>query len=228
MHKLRFTESRSFTRAGGGSRGAQIALTSSLLILLCACAAARTRTGPGWNISSESSDYSPTMRLAVSLRALLSRPDSIVVVVDSGMIAAPGIQPPEAPADMSNLYMTALLTKPTRAAIRDPRTPPWSAIAESDSIHIADSLRLGEARRLPAMRFTLPRSASLDPKRDLLLFRITGNASTRDVHLANGTVIPARRNAARVRVYACAGWTLDGFVDTQRARGLAQAYSAAC
>ena len=210
------------------SRGALTALVNSLAALLCACAAARARTVPGWNISSESSDYSPTARLAVSMRALLSRPDSILVVIDSGSISAPGLQPPAAPADMSNLYMTALLTEPTRAPIRDPRTPPWSAIVESDSVYIADSLRLGQTRRLPRMRFALPRPANLDLKRALLVFRITGKASTQDVHLANGTVIPARLNAGNVRVYACADWTLDGFVDMERARGLAQAYSAAC
>jgi hypothetical protein len=159
---------------------------------------------------------------------VLSRPDSILIVVDSGSIAAPGMQPPTAPADMSNLYITALLATPTRGAIRDPSTPPWTAIAASDSIHIADSLRLGESRRLPPLRFAIPRSPRLDPKHTLLVFRITGNASTEDIHLANGRVLPAKANAGKVRVYACADWTLDGFVDRQRAKGLAKAYSATC
>ena len=210
------------------TRRALTPVASSAVLLLCACGAARTRMRPGFNVSSESSDYSPTARLAVSLEALLARPDSVIIFVDSGSISAPGIQPPTAPADMSNLYIAALLTTPTRGVIRDPSTPPWSAIAESDSIRIADSLRLGETRRLRAMRFSLPRSATLDPKHMLLVFRITGNASTDDIHLADGRVIAAKANAGKVRVFACAAWTLDGFVDEQRAQGLAKAYSAAC
>jgi hypothetical protein len=160
--------------------------------------------------------------------ALLSRPDSIVILVDSGSMSAPGMQPPTAPADMSNLYMTALLTTPTRVAIRDPGTAPWTVVAESDSIHLADSLRLGESRRLPSLRFSLGRPATRDPKHMLLVFRITGKASTEDIHLADGRVISARVNAGRIRVYACADWTLDGFMNEQRTQGLAKAYSAAC
>ena len=203
-------------------------IANSAAMLLCACGAARARIGPGFNISSESSDYSPTARLAISLQALLSRADTVVVVVDSGSISAPGIQPPTAPADMSNLYITAVLTTPTRGVIRAPNTAPWTAIVESDSIRIADSLRLGETRRLPAMRFAVPRSATVDPKHMLLVFRITGIASTQDIHLADGRVIPAKVNAGKIRVFACADWTLDGFVDKQRSQGLAKAYSAAC
>lgn len=74
--------------------------------------------------------------------------------------------------------MTALLTTPTAAASRDPSKPPWSSIAESDSIDIADSLRLGETRRLPQMRFAVPRPAGFDPAHALLVFRITGLASS--------------------------------------------------
>lgn len=207
---------RSMTRALGAA------------LILCACGAARARIGPGFNVSSQSSDYSPTAVLAVSLRALLSRSDSIVIVVDSGSISAPGIQPPAAPADLSNLYMTALVTTAARGVVRDPRTPPWRATAESDSIPIADSLRLGETRRLPVMRFALPRPTTLDPKNTLLVFRITGKASTQDIHLADGRIIPGKVNAGKVRVYACADWTLDGLVDLPRSQSLARAYSAAC
>lgn len=210
------------------TRGASRIAASSAVLFLCACGAARARVGPGFNVSSESSDYSPTARLAIALVTLLSRPDSVVVLIDSASITAPGLQPPTAPADMSDLYLTAFLTTPVRGAVRDPSTPPWDAIAESDSIRVVDSLRLGETRRLRAMRFSLPRSATLDPKRTFLIFRISGKASTNDIQLADGRVIAAKVNAGKVRVYACADWTLDGFVDKQRSRGLATAYSAAC
>jgi hypothetical protein len=204
------------------------AVASAAAVLLCGCGASRTRIGSGFNVSSESSDYSPTARLAVSLGQLLSRPDSIAVLIDSGSISAPGLQPAAAPADMSNLYMTALLTTVAPGVIRDPTTSPWTAVAESDSIRVADSLRLGETLRLPAMRFSLPRSATIDPSHTLVAFRITGKASTTDIHLSDGRIIPARVNVGNVRVYACADWTLDGFVDKRRSQGLAKAYSAAC
>lgn len=206
----------------------QRAAASSLAVILCACGAARTRIGPGYKVSSESSDYSPTARLAVSLGSLLSRQDSIVIVIDSGVVSAPGLQPPAAPADMSNLYMTVLLATPQRTEIRDPSTPPWIALVESDSVHVADSLRLGETRRLPATRFSVPRRATLDPKRTFLVFRITGRASTQEIRLASGAIIPAKVNAGKVRVYACSAWTLDGFIDKRRSQELARAYSAAC
>jgi hypothetical protein len=41
-------------------------------------------------------------------------------------------------------------------------------------------------------------------------------------------VAPARRVSGGVRVYACADWTLAGYVDRRRARRLAEAYGAAC
>jgi hypothetical protein len=193
-------------------------------LALPACAR-RARVSPGLNISSEHSDYSPALRLAVSLPPLLSQPDSIVVLIDSGIVTAAGIQPPKVPAELNNLYITALLTARAIGPIRDARTPPWTASAESDSILIADSLRLGESRTLPSMRFVMRRPPRLDPSHTTLVFRITGIAldEQRDPG-KRGSII----HGGRVRVYACADWTLDGFVDQQQRNALAEAYNAAC
>jgi hypothetical protein len=160
------------------------------------------------------------MRLEVSLKSIVVGRDSIIVRVDGGEIAAPGIQPPQAQAEMSNLYLTALLAKPQ--AVHDPSTPPWVAIAQSDSIHVADSLRLGQIQRLSAIRFAVPRPNALAVSRAFFVFRITGRTATRldATHHELQTGI--------VRVYACADWTLDGFVDAQRQTALAEAYTSVC
>jgi len=192
---------------------------------LPACAHPRT-LALGYNISSDQSDYSPTVRLAIALAPLLSRMDSIVVIIDSGSVSAPGVQVSDAPAGMSGLYIAALVTRPTNSEERDPSVRPWSVIEQSDSLPIADSLRLGERRILRAMRFSLPRPAAFDPRESYLTFRITGQATTRDVRLADGRLIPGR--PGRIRVFACAAWTLDGFVKTRRSRALASAYGTVC
>ena len=195
---------------------------------LAGCGGARARVGPGPNVSSESSDYSPTIQLTVSLTPLLSRPDSIVVLIDSGTVKAPGVQPPKTPAAMSNLYLTAFLATPTRSPVRDASTPPWAAVAESDSVHIADSLRLGETQRLPALRFAVPRPQPFDASVASLVFRITGKAATIEIRLADGRAIAAAAGGGKIRVYACADWTLDGFVLERRRKALRRAYNAAC
>src|SRR5690349_17483417 len=137
---------------------------------LPACAHPRS-LALGYNVSSGQSNYSPTVRLAIALTPLLLRPDSIVVVIDSGSVSAPGVQASDTPAAMRSLYIAALLTAPTRREERDRSAPPWREIAHSDSLAIADSLRLGETQRLRLMRFSLPRSAILDPSRIYLTFR---------------------------------------------------------
>jgi hypothetical protein len=200
-------------------------LLIALAILALPACAGRARVSPGPNISSERSDYSPALRLTVSLPPLLSRPDSVVVLIDSGVLTAAGIQPLKLPAELSNLYITALLTARANGPIRDARTAPWTAFAESDSILIADSLRLGETRTLPSIRLAIRRPQTLDPSRTTLVFRITGIAldEQRDPG-KRGSIV----RGGRVRVYACADWTLDGFVDKQRRNALAEAYNAAC
>ena len=188
--------------------------------------AGRAGLAPGPNISSERSDYSPSLRLTVSQQALLSRPDSIVVVIDSGVVTAAGIQSPQSPAEMRNLYITALIAKRSvTAGVRDARTPPWVVVAESDSALIADSLRLGETRPLETLRFAVRRPNTLDSSRVNLVFRITGIAVDEP---DKGRAARPLIRGGRIRVYACSDWTLDGLVDVRQQKALAEAYNSVC
>jgi hypothetical protein len=187
-------------------------------VLGCGGACGRVPVAP--SVSSERSDYTPSMRLSVSPKTVRARRDSIIVQIDGGQLSAPGMQAPNVSAEMSNLYLTALLATPQ--VVGNASTAPWIAIAESDSIHVADSLRLGQTRSLSPMRFALPRPNTLDASRAFLVFRITGKTATR--------LDATHRNlqSRKVRVYACADWTLDGFVDAQREKALTDAYTSVC
>ena len=185
----------------------------------------------GYNVSSERSDYSPNLRLAVALPLLPPAPgvDSLTVVIDSGVLSAPGPRSADTVPIMRNLYMTALLATVTRSAERAKGlVEPWLAVAESDSVPVADALRLGERRAVRRIRLRIAYPVAIDPARTWLVFRITGAAMTKEVHLPDGRVVAPKSVAGGVRVFACADWSLAGYVDRHRATALARAYSAAC
>ena len=201
-------------------------LVTYFAVTALAGCAGRAKIAPGPNISSERSDYSPSLRLTVSQQALLSRPDSIVVLIDSGVVAAAGLQSPQSPAEMRNLYIAALIARRSvTAGVRDVRTPPWTTVVESDSILIADSLRLGETRPLETLRFAFRRPNTLDSSRVNLVFRITGIAVDEP---NNGSGTRPLIRGGRIRVYACSVWTLDGVVDARQQKAMAEAYNAVC
>jgi hypothetical protein len=82
---------------------------------------AHVRPAPsGYNVSSERSDYSPTVRLAVALPLLspTSNTDGITVVIDSGVLSAPGARTADTRPVMRNLYLTALLATAARSGER--------------------------------------------------------------------------------------------------------------
>lgn len=195
-----------------------------------ACAHPRL-AGAGFNVSSERSDYSPTVRLAVALPVVqpTAGRDSITVLIDSAMVLAPGATSADTTPVMSNLYITALLATRAPAAAEGGGPPePWRALAASDSILLADALYLGEPRAVGHVRLSLAAPAALDPTRTWLVFRISGTAMTNAVRLADGSIIARRPVPGGVRVYACADWTLAGYVDKRRAKALARAYTSAC
>jgi len=187
------------------------------------------RVPGGYNVSSESSDYSPAVSLALSMKNLLVRGDSIIVAIDSGRISAPGTRGTVSMAVMSNLYMTAMLaiTNPDSSSVARAKAP-WLALAVSDSLPVATSLPLGERRELHNLRFALPRPASFDSTKTWLAFRITGSTVSSPIRLADGTVVPESARHANIRVYACSDWMLNGYVDRGRKRLLATAYGAGC
>ena len=113
-------------------------------VLAAACAHPRL-AAPGFNVSSEQSDYSPAVRLAVALpmAPLVSSSDTLTVVIDSAVITAPGAVSSDTTPVMRDLYITALLAiraAPVRATNGPPE--PWHAIATGDSVLLADALHL--------------------------------------------------------------------------------------
>ena len=185
----------------------------------------------GYNISSERSDYSPAVRLAVALPVVsaTANTDSIVVVIDSAVVTAPGAVAADTSPVMTDLYITALLAThaPTREANQG-LTAPWRALTASDSVLLAPALRLGVPRGLGQLRLTLVPPRQFDPRQTWLVFRVSGTVQTNAVTLADGTIIPRRPRPGGVRVYACADWSLAGYIDEVRAKALARAYTAAC
>ena len=186
---------------------------------------------PGFNISSERSDYSPNVRLAVALPLVpaASTRDTITVVIDSAIVTAPGSISSDTAAVMSNLYITALLaTRPPGGGPATGLPEPWHELAAGDSILLVDALHLGVPRSVGRLVLRVAPPMPLDPTRTWLVFRISGAASTNAVMLADGRIIARRLMPGAVRVYACADWTLAGYVDKARSRELARAYTSAC
>jgi hypothetical protein len=205
-------------------------LGSVLLLAMAPMACSRAMHVPdGYNVSSESSDYSPAVSLALSMKDLLIRDDSIIVAIDSGRISAPGSKGNVSSAVMSDLYMTAILATTNTDSSSVARVKaPWVALALSDSLPVATSLPLGEQRPLHRLRFALARPASFHSTKTWLAFRITGSTVSSPIRLADGTVLPESGRRANIRVYACSDWMVDGHVDKGRKRLLATAYGAGC
>lgn len=199
------------------------------LLPLFACAHLR-RAPAGYNVSSERSDYTPAVRLAVAVPTLdtAGGRTSLTIAVDSGIITAAGGESRDTVAAMRGLYLTALLVTPTTRQQDAGPPSPWQAIAQSDSVLIVDALRLGVPQQLPRVQLSIATATPLEPGRTWLVFRITGGVMTQEIKMPDGQVIPARRVSGGVRVYACSDWTLAGYVDRKRAKALATAYNAAC
>jgi hypothetical protein len=125
---------------------------------------------------------------------------------------------------MRNLYITALVaTRDTGGESLTGLSHPWQALAESDSALLAGALHLGEPRAVGRIRLRIVPPRAFDPARSWLVFRITGSAVTNAVMLSDGTMIGRRPVSAVVRVFACADWTIAGYVDRTRAKALARA-----
>ena len=202
------------------------------VLLLTGCAPLQPigPVAPGYNLSSASSDYSPSARFAIRLPVLAADADAdrITVVVDSAIVVAPGVATAGSLPIMRQLYGTLLLAAASRDQPSD-SAPSWRAIVESDSVLLADSLRLGEPHAVGQFRLTLPRPLALDATRTWLVFRISGSSMTTEVRSVDGRIVrPRKAVAGGVRVYACADWSLSGDRDPDRARAMAQAYTTAC
>lgn len=183
----------------------------------------------GVNVSSEQSDYSPTARLAVALAPLRLTADSIDIVIDSGRITLPGQPVGDTAPAMRDFYLTAMLVVPHAPTGDEPGLPhPWLAVAESDSVPVADAMRFGERRPLGRIHLRMPRPPGLDPGNSWLVFRMTGFAVPVMARVPGDVMGRRAPRAARFRVYACADWNLGGRVDRARARRQQVSYLAVC
>jgi hypothetical protein len=203
------------------------AMRSAIGVLLVACAAgcaSAAQPVSGLIVSSEASDYSPTVRLAVSLStADVAGDESLVGTVDSATIYTAETAVPDTASIMKDLYLTALVA--SRQRTTSGTAPRWQELARSDSIRLADALRLGEARHVRGLRLVIPNTSGLNPRAAWLVFRITGAVILRD---RVGDSVVARTIPHGIRVFACAAWNLAGHRDKRIEAALARQYNAAC
>ena len=206
-----------------------------LLLPLQACLAGAAGRA-GLQLSSEASDYSPTVRLTMALAradAADSTQDGWRVHVDSAVVSAPGTFVSGAPAIMRDVRMSALVVRfgrPVRDSALSAAERPWTVLARSPELPVADSLHYGERLRVPrALEFALPAAPLAGTDGTGIVFQITAAAVSVPVRLADGTLLPGRVSDARVvRVYACSAFRLDGRVDRRRRKALERRYTAVC
>ncbi|MEO7966106.1 MAG: hypothetical protein ABIT38_19560 [Gemmatimonadaceae bacterium] len=179
------------------------------------------------NVSSVGSDYSP--QLSAKVTTTISS-DSVVVHLSDAKILAPGDAIGIAHPLMRDVTIEALLVgaPPALPSVTDGATPPWEPLAQSETRLLADSLFIGVAHSVTAMRFALARPVGLDPARSWLVFRIRATGVATPVRLENGTLLPGRDVRDGVRVYACSDRSLNGAKDRERAKKMRKSYLAAC
>ena len=192
--------------------------------LLAHCASVQ-QPSRGFNVSSENSDYSPIVRLAVAIQPdSWRRADPIVVTIDSAVVTTGRRGGSDTLPVMRHIYITALIVerppRPTATA------PAWVQVAASDSLLLMEDLRLGEIASVTSFQFRVPRPAAFDPAHSWLAFRISGSMMTREPG-PNGQ-LEIRELPSGVRVFACTDWTLAGRTDRVLELDLNRAYSASC
>jgi hypothetical protein len=156
-----------------------------LLFLVFACV--RPQALDRYAVTSEQSDYSPTVRLAINVDTTST---SIVVRVDSGSVTARGLPQGEASAVMRNLVLDMLVVATERIGGGDVTGAPWRVLVESNESIRVDSLRAGVPKLIGPQSFTAPRPRDL--RTSWILFRVRGDViAGRQVGL-DGSVVPAR------------------------------------
>ena len=198
---------------------------SLLAILLAAVGCASTRGEQAYIISSEMSDYSPSVRLAVTVDTTAN---AILVTVDSGVVRAHGTVR-RVGAVMRRLTLEPLLAGvPPKSASAEDRARTWVPLAVATAMPIADSLEFDQPIPIRRLQWSIPRPVNLALTQSWLVFRITGDAVTGRVAMADGRVIPSRERVGGVRVFACSDRSLVGAVDKSRAKVQARSYTEAC
>ena len=193
------------------------------LVTLGACIPSRVRRE--YVVSSETSEYSPVVHLAVRVRV----DDSVRVTVDSGRLVAPGTSSGPGRALMRDLVLEALVAERSPDGMREPGVPgAWRVVATAAAQPVADSVVVGVPVDVPRMQFVMPVTPALVARRAWIVFRVRGGAMSTPAVLADGTQLPSVLMEGGVRVHACAVRTLTGHLDRRRARRLAKDYLATC
>ena len=205
-----------------------IARRPAAVALLLAIGCLRPHAPPSpWNVSSVASDYSPTLSVVAAI-APVPPGDSLAVRIDSGVLAVPGELRDGSRAIMRDLTVTALVVAPTTGGVDSTGVPrPWTPLAWSAPLLLADSMRYGEQRAVGALELRLPAPPQAGAARWLVL-RVDGTAHGDSLRLQDGSVLPGRDVAGGIRVFACAAWNLDGRTDKPRVRAMRARYSSAC
>ena len=207
------------------ARHAAVALLA--LVATTACAHLPRRGGsPGFEISSLESVYSPAARFRGSWRVTR---DAIEVRVDSALVTAPwpgggtsaepmvvredGRIVDVRPLVSVGTRVRALLVTSVELTPGQPRA--WTAHAESEPVVVADTLRLGDVRKVTDLRFRIARPADVPLERAWLVFQLEGASGGR---------------GGGGRTYACSPHNIAGPAESsaERAGTLADNYTLAC
>src|ERR1019366_636660 len=160
----------------------------------------------GLNVSSELSDYSPVLGLAVEVP--LQRIDSgsrrhvVLVRIDSGFVEARGGDfASSAPVVMRYLRLSALLARfPSGADSNGVLREPWTELARSAPIALPDSLRAGERSQLNRfIELSIPVSPEVLESANGVVFEVSGTAMS----IFRGPLVGSGRGEMPLRVYAC-------------------------
>jgi hypothetical protein len=184
-------------------------------------------------VSSDSSQYSPSVHTLV---ATSREGRTVVVVLDSGVIAVPGSFAPDSPVMMRNLYLTAFIAVPNTTSVSLVRDDSarfadrrgWRAVAESDSVLVAAQLRFGEHVAIRSVQLRVSDSPPGE-RGQWLVIGISGQSVDLRVPFdETGGLRAGSPGVRRLQVYACGDRNVAGEVDTARSRGLRRAYGVSC
>ncbi len=210
-----------------------LAVATLVMVAAAACARIAPVPSPDYWLSSDSSQYSPTVRLRV---ATVRDGGSLTVLLDSGVVAVPGTFSGQGPVMIRSLYVTAYvaasnsepmgLVRDDHGRFADRRG--WRAVAESDSILIADSMRFGERLAVSPIRLRLNNVPAGDDGRWLVLGLSGQTVDLRIAFDERSGLRAGAPGARRLQVYACSDRELTGRVDTLRSRAMRSAYGLLC
>lgn len=92
----------------------------ALFLALGACVRSRPTPDPGYWVASDSSQYTPVVRLRAHVDV---QRDRVLVNIDSGTVSVPGEPMRYAPPLMSNLYLSAVVAVPDSNSFTVGRAP---------------------------------------------------------------------------------------------------------